>query len=306
MIFPKKAKQFNSNENFEEIIVLDDRVDDIVKWYKNNILKGSSTDIEQYFIKTLRDVIEKMAAWYEMKYSDYDVNRIMFDSNQEDNASNFDTFLKLLSEDEKYFFRKYRYPEIVYFNLKIGCGHLHLYEDGIVEIDEFSYKGCKGEGKHIKEVVENAIASGIDFPTDSEMLKVIEKDKNKDKLIDEVLNVVMYRLIERGGSIMGPRRAYLFAKEFKRNLDIPIMYGIDTSDSHLREFVNKYLNDGGNPDLVCYMDYSSWKGKHQSSFTMSIREILKSKWYNAKEFYTPEETELHQRLVNVLSRKLEK
>ena len=31
---------------------------------------------------------------------------------------------------------------------------------------------------------------------------------------------VMYRIIERGGNRMGPRRGFLFAKEFGRNIDI--------------------------------------------------------------------------------------
>ena len=34
-----------------------------------------------------------------------------------------------------------------------------------------------------------------------------------------MLNCVMYRIIERGGNRIGPRRAFLYAKEFERNID---------------------------------------------------------------------------------------
>ena len=38
------------------------------------------------------------------------------------------------------------------------------------------------------------------------------------------LNCVMYRIIERGGNRIGPRRGFLFAKEFGRNIDIPMIF----------------------------------------------------------------------------------
>lgn len=338
MLLPKRSKKFAVKENFTKPIVLDDKVDAIVEWYKSNIVKGNYTDIGEYSIPIeFRNLIEKMAVWYELRYPDYEINRMMakyiqenndvdnnmfndnpyineqLDSDSEvrildwDKFYNFDVFLKSLSVEERYYFRKYKYPSIVYFNLKTGCGHLHLNEDGVVEMDEFtSFIGNNEEGKHIKEVVKEAIESGVTFPQDSEILQAIKNDENKEKLKDEMLNAVMYRIIERGGNRIGARRAYLFAKEFKRNLDIPVMYGIDPSDPGLRSFINMYLLDGGNPDLVCYMNYGSRKSKYEFLWTCSIRELLIIKGSNAKYLYTPLEKELHQRMVNVLSRKLEK
>lgn len=32
----------------------------------------------------------------------------------------------------------------------------------------------------------------------------------------------MYRIIERGGNRIGPKRAFLFAKEFGRDIRIPV------------------------------------------------------------------------------------
>lgn len=333
MLLPKITKRIIFGDNFKKPVVLDDRVDAFIEWYKNNMVNGHYTDIGEYLEPIeLRNLIEKMAVWYELRFPDYEVNRMMPGSNQENNDVdnvmfndnsyinevldsdsevrvldwdkfyNFDAFLKSLSVDERYYFRKYQYPSIVYFDKRIGVGHLHLDSDGIVEMDEFSFTVNKGEGKHIKEVVEEVLKTGIKFPADSEMLEVIKNAENKDIQIDEMLNAVMYRIIERGGNRIGARRAYLFAKEFKRNLDIPIMYGIDPSDPGLRAFINMYLIDGGNPDLVCYMNYGSRESKYEPLWTTSVIDLLKT----YKDFYTAEEKELHQRLVNALSRRLEK
>lgn len=327
----------NSKENIYHVPeVLDDKVDAIVKWYKENMVKDNYTKIGEYSEPIeFRNLIEKMAVWYEFRYPDYEVKRVLFGLKEEklvdnnmfndnlyineecdefseakildwDRFYNFDAFLKLLSINERYYFRKYQYPSIVYFSLKSRGRHLHLDEDGIVEMDEFSLKENNCEGKTIKEVVEIAKEKGIKFPEDSEMIQVIKEDENKEKLRDELLNAVMYRLIERGENRIGAYRAYLFAKEFKRNLDIPIMYGIDLSDPNLRLFLNTYLKDGGNPNLKCYIGYGSREKKYESLLTISINSLLKIIRHNEEEFYTSEETKLHQDLIKVLSRKLEK
>ncbi len=110
----------------------------------------------------------------------------------------------------------------------------------------------------------------------------------------------MYRIIERGGNRIGPRRAFLFAKEFGRNIDIPMMYGVDYSDPGLRSFIIEYIKAGGSKDLVCYRGYFSRKSKNEKLDTISIQDLLLTVSNNAVTFYTPEEDELHQGLVNAL------
>ena len=84
----------------------------------------------------------------------------------------------------------------------------------------------------------------------------------------------MYRIIERGGNRIGPRRAFLFAKEFNRNIDIPMMYGVDTSDPGLKQFVDEYIKAGGSKDLVCYGNYFSRSSKNEKLETIKVREII--------------------------------
>ena len=111
----------------------------------------------------------------------------------------------------------------------------------------------------------------------------------------------MYRIIERGGNRIGPRRAFLFAKDFGRNIDIPMMYAIDRSDSGLRLFMNEYIKSGGSKDLECYVGYFSRASKKEKLDTVTIQDLILTLWNNAATFYTPEEDELHQRLVNAIA-----
>ena len=154
---------------------------------------------------------------------------------------------------------------------------------------------------HVKEVVEFLKERGITLPSDNELESSIN---NVEKFIKEkegMLDAVMYRIIERGGNRMGPRRGFLFAKEFGRNIDIPMMYAIDRSDPGLRLFINEYIKAGGSKDLVCYIGYFSRSNKTKKLDTITIKDLILTQNNNAATFYTPEETELHQRMVNAIS-----
>ena len=116
----------------------------------------------------------------------------------------------------------------------------------------------------------------------------------------------MYRIIERGGNRIGPKRAFLFAKEFDRSIDVPMMYGVDTTDPGLREFVNEYLRAGGSLGLACYRNYFFRASDNEKVKIVRISEIVRYCWANTYEKYTKEEHDLHQSLVNSLANKLEK
>ena len=118
---------------------------------------------------------------------------------------------------------------------------------------------------------------------------------------EELLNCFMYRIMERGGIRLGPRRAFLFAKEFERDIDIPMMYGVDFSDPGLRRFLNEYMKAGGSKDLECYIGYFSRTKQEKSLNTISIQELILTQPNDALTFYTKEEDELHQRLIHALA-----
>ncbi len=322
-------------------IVLDDKVNEFIDWFTENMVKGHCTDIGEYSIPIdMRNFIEKMAVWYELRYPDYEINRIMPGSSQEqidinevmfsnnkytnyildENSDikdldwnefyNAKAFINSLPWSERYVFSRPKYQDIVYWNRGHGSAHLHLTRNGFVEMSEYMDCVIPGisnenlEDKNIKEIVKMLKEKGVKFPEDNEFEKAIKDYDNWVYQKDEMLNCVMYRIIERGGNRIGPRRAFMFAKEFGRNIDIPMTYGVDYSDPGLRLFMNEYIKAGGSKELICYVNYFSRASKYEKLNTVTMRELIKTQWNNAATFYTPEEDELHQRLVNALSRQI--
>lgn len=324
IIFPKSALAAD----------LDKKVDEYIHWYFKNVIKGQCTDVGEYqFPREMRNFIEKMAVWYELRYPDYeiakrmpygrveakDVSKMMFQDNpyvqtllDEDSDTraldwdeffNAKAFLTSLPYSEKAFFLKPRYKEILYFDPMHHHAHLHVAKNGIVELSEnvreLTYGKIRDQelvGKTVKQVVTLFQKRGILLPKENELeqeLEVIERYKQSK---DGMLDCVMYRIIERGGNRIGPRRAFLFAKEFRRNIDIPMMYAADTSDPNLRGFINEYLKAGGHTDLSCYSNYFGRANKLHPVKEITVAELLAM--YHE---FTEEEKALHARLVNALA-----
>lgn len=335
-------------------ISLDAKVDDYIQWNYENMVKGHYTDIGEYWVPIeLRNFIEKMAVWYELRYPDYEINRLMPGSGQEgieisdvmfnsnnyindlfeenddvraidwDEFYNTHAFIKSLPWEERYRFQRARYKDLVYLDpnytlhspmeIERKTAHLHLTPNGFVNEAEgvdcyskFKVTNEELQGMHVKEVVKLLKERGITLPSDNELELTIN---NVEKFIKEkegMLDAVMYRIIERGGNRMGPRRGFLFAKEFGRNIDIPMMYAIDRSDPGLRLFINEYIKAGGSKDLICYIGYFSRTNKMKKLDTISIQELILTQNNNAATFYTPEETALHQRMVNAISSQIDR
>ena len=299
--------------------ILDDKVDEYIAWYTENMVKGIYTEIGEYHIPLdMRNFIEKMAVWYELRYPDYEINRIMPGSDQEtininemfkDNEHNLnwanfynpEAFISALPSREKNLFFQPKYPEIVYLDSSSSIAHLHLTANGFVDdclISKISHENEELKGKHLKSVVKMLKEKGVQLPKNNEIEEAI---KHYDKELyqkEEMLNCVMYRIIERGGNRIGPRRAFLFAKEFNRNIEIPMKYGVNLTDPGLKLFIIEYLKAGGSKDLVCYNGYHLRTSKYEKLSTITVDELIKLENIKDKEVYTDEEIKLlYQRLV---------
>lgn len=318
---------------------LDAKVDNFINWYFKNMVKGHYTDIGEFYNPNdMRNFIEKVAVWYELRYPDYEINKLMPGSNQEaieindvmfnsnkyindlfdenadvralewDEFYNTKAFINSLSCDERKMFRRPKYRDLVYIGSYDRGARLHLTSNGFVELAEeigsytnFKVKDDELKGMHIKDVVNLLKEKEIILPSGNELEKTIKDFANLNYQKEEMLNCVMYRIIERGGNRIGPRRAFLFAKEFGRNIDIPMMYAIDCSDPGLGLFINEYIKAGGSKDLICYIGYFSRTRKMKRLDTISIQDLILTQNHNATTFYPPEETALHQRMVNALA-----
>lgn len=339
-----RTKITETNEAKNTPIDLDAKVDEFIDWFFENIVKGNYTDIGEYHApRNMRNLIEKIAVWYELRYPSYEINRLMPGSGQEqinindvmfrdnpyvnelldensdakeldwDDFYNTHVFIKSLPwENERCYFSKPRYKNIVYLNPNSRVAHLHLTKNGFVEMAEgvtdYTKSVIKDEeltGLNARDVVKLFQEKGIELPENNELERAIKSADKWIQLKDGLLDCAMYRIIERGGNRIGPRRAFLFAKEFGRNIDIPMMYAVDRSDPGLRLFMNEYLKAGGSKDLVCYDGYFSRASKKEKVDTISIEELILTQNNSDTTSYTPEEHELHQRIVNAIASQID-
>lgn len=312
-----------SDKLIEKTYILDEKVNNFINWYKNNMLDGY-TKIGKFRVPIeLRDFIEKIAVWYELRYPKYEINKILPGSTCDDKniddimfrenpyikgitrnylneTKNLDwdlfyckeAFINSLPSDEQMLLLPPEYPRLVYvykerFSMYSSNTHFLLDKNGFVEECEEiktylpEYTDDQVVGMHIKEVV--SLMKERDYlyiPHCSEIDKVLKGMDLETYLREELLNCVMYRIIERGGNRIGPRRAFLFAKEFNRNIDIPMIYGVDLADPGLEFFINEYIKAGGNRELICFAQYFSRDNNNVKLGTITINELIKRRCYN--------------------------
>ena len=314
-------------------IDLNDKIDEFLNWYLENVTKKGYTDNNTYNqITEIRNFIEKMAVWYELRYPDYEIYKlmpgfdpenihisdVMFKNNKYINEQldgnpnvktlawdkffNTKTFIDSLPWKEKWLLQGPRYSHLMYIDPNNRNAHLHLNSNGIVQKVEkvknytnFKVKNEDVEKLHVEDVVKLLKENGIVLPNNSELEQAINNAKKWAYQKEEILNCVMYRIIQRGGNRIGPRRALLFAKEFQRDINIPMKYGIDYLDPWLKDFINEYIKADGSKDLICYVGYFSRSNKKEKVDTISIQELIQHNYIN------PKENNLHQGMDNALA-----
>lgn len=326
-----------NNDMYQKPNVLANYIDAFIRSYYLDLVKDKYTELgEKHEIENIRNFIEKMAVWYELKYPSYEVNRLIPGSIQEsknisdimfyenpyvnreldkDNEArvlewssfyNADTFIKSLPGDEKYYFAPFYYPDIVYITYN---AHLHLNRDGTVDmaegisnLPEFEFsEDADFEGKHFDEIMQILNEHGVEL-INSEFMQVYKKEQKHKEFQKNLLACVMYRILERGGNRIGPRRAFLFAKEFNCDIRVPLRYGIDLSDPGLRLFINEYIKAGGKTDLRCYVDYCNRLNDNERLMTFTITELLR---FGRASSYTQEEVDLQKKLIETLKKALD-
>ena len=256
----------------DDPINLDNKVKKFINWCKKNMKKKSYAD-------EINELIDDIATWYELRYPNDEITRIFSESGSEQSYANEVAFKNnpYVNElcDKNSDFRELDWSDFFNYNMFIELlpwtKEYYLFEP----INRLLWKPNP----------------------DLEETKDI-RSTNKFSLLGEaILDCAMYRIIERGRNRKGPRRALLFAKEFERDINIPMKYGVDRSDPYLKTFIHKYLDAGGSRKLVCYEDYFYSTFRLSAPNCVTIKELLKRE---KPPYYTPQEHELHQRLVNAL------
>ena len=307
-------------------IDLDKRIDMFEKWAENNSFRW-------WYDVDIRELISKLASWYEMRYSDNALEEMLcseridnhncfyLDRNKyiHENFSNdsdiyylelsktldFGFFIKNLSDNEKDVFRKKKLS--VNFTKDDNDNTYFLTPNGFVEsvLDNngsFLYEKCD-RSTHITDVIDFS-KSSIDVYINATR----ERVKNsilfyyKSAFIrQEVLNCAMYKLISNHNTKFSTLRSLLFAKEFGLDIDVPMIYGA-SRDNYIRQEINFYLKFGGSKNLDCYSNYfdEEYRNGKESLEMESIADMIKK--YTG--LYTKEEKELHQELCDLLASKV--
>ena len=321
----KIADHFNSK--LLESGSLDDKVDNFINWYTENMVKGQYTDTGEYHKpREVRNLIEKMAVWYELRYPEPEIDKI-FQPNKEIQVDineeifinnsvtedlinesgdwgkwsklvlsmlewtefyNMDIFLKSLSEIERTYLRDVSYNPYVRLHLTNSEDvKISLNPDGyIIDVDNIinicplnGHEDIFSEDLIGMKIEDLAILLEKRYNCSEEQLESIKreiKEVNNYKTFKEgLLDSVMYRIIERSGCTYGGKRAFLFAKEFNRNIDIPMQYGYCIEHHGIKELINMYLENGGNEELVCYSNYQTRIDKNEPLKGYKVKELLK-------------------------------
>ena len=329
-ILNKGTKEDLAIFDCQESIDLDDKITAFITWYKKELKKQFVNNCDEKIIN-LTAFIEKVAIWYELRYPDYaiddvnkenkDVSKVMFKDNgyiKELLGENVDTnyfdwsefynakaFIMALSEGERAYLKRPTYPERVYISGNSYIKYFEVSKNGtIIKANNMFLKkanqvtkknlGYKFIGRHIEEA--KAILLECGFTIDNSIDIVIEDYKRKVEFKNRLLDCIMYYIIERGN--LGAKRAFLFAKEFKRDLSIPIRYGLTSSSLMNKSFIDAYIKSGGKTDIICYIDYS--KQHHEP---VMLQTYIDEHYYSDSE--EDIKGDLYQRLVNVLSKSID-
>lgn len=339
---------------------LDDKVDEYIKWYFKNSVKGKYTEVGEYLCpREMRNTIETIAAWYELRYPEDEVNRlvnveVIYSDINKDMVKNnnyvdyvvnplggfsgrwnrgfiekkinegilkkepespidefdwtkfFDLNTLMSLMDERWVLSKQDTSGYVYLDRKCCARQPFLYisVNGIVkdaqyvtQITNYQVNNDELIGLTPGQVANLFAERGVVLPKENDLDSLIDRIKLENQQQEGMLDCVMYRLIERGGNRVGPRRAFLFAKEFGRDINVPMQYGGDTTDPYLRSFINEYLKAGGTQDLVCYRNYFMRASANAKLESLTIRELLKL--HNKP---TQEELDTIRRIAKILAK----
>lgn len=262
----------------ENLYALEKKIDIFIKWYKENYKFEEENLLTE---KQMRNLIDKMAVWYELRYPDkvvkskfskyveLDAEDMEKSSRREDTLS-FDFFYDTLTDEEKQLFITNILSDIFYFS---KYDHVHLDKKNIVIASEV-YKIDSDlivnfVGWNIFDVIEYLKSINYRFDDTIDM----QEYKNKTVLKANFLDTVLFRIIERSDDKIGSKRGFIFSSEFDRSMDIPMAYGANLSDENLKSLIDLYMKNGGHSDLVCVNTFISEK-YNKSFYTVEDLIIL--------------------------------
>ena len=238
---------------------------------------------DDYEYDDYKKLVEIMKNWYILRYPDeyinyffgkrekYSINDEVFWGTKKPDMDFFDilnakVFFNTLNPRYKRYLGKVRYLSSL--SIRVDCIHecLLLSKKGTITASSMLWNY---EGKNIKELYNDIINGKVTVDD----IKYCEDNKLKQTFLwklrntleeaidvydagvnnkNKVFDCVIYSLMNYWNLEIGAKRALLFAEEFKRDINVPLVYAATNSD---KEFINYYLMLGGDINIECYKDY---------------------------------------------------
>ena len=222
---------------------------------------------EYEMAKTLKGVYkENKDVTEEMFYKNEKINKILNNSNTKIDLTfsdfyNKEAFINSLPSEESDMLREPSFQSIIYIGsndsrvffsavkipryIKSRDSHIHFNSDGTVDEIEGIYGISKEtlnfEGLKAEEC-EKTLRKMKLLSKNNKLQEEIERYNNELNFRNGLLECVIYRIIERGGEKIGPKRAMMFAKEFNSNINIPIMYLKEFSTKEQENFLSDFVS----------------------------------------------------------------
>lgn len=306
-----KEKEYDPNEEID----LNKRFDYFLDEYYKFVYDKKAQYIGNCEKTLMEAFIGKIVAWYETTYTDDDLF-YEFPSKYKNPRE----FITTLNAYEREYLHKHNYRddlqdgECIYLNNDsidyLMHARLFVSASGIIteieNIHKFSGKRVQESeliGLKLDDAVEVFKKAGVRIEN-TKLAKIVNDHNKRLELREKMLDAIMYKLIEHGVyNNAGCMRAYIFAKDFGRDICIPVKYSYIESSKAYREFINAYVHDGGSLDMEHYGNYFLDK---YSSIIPDDEKFLKSSLRtdmaktNNIDYNTEEETGLYQRLANNL------
>lgn len=232
------------------------KMKDFLSWYATVLPKFDNNVKVEKEIKSIQNFIEKVAVYYELKYPDFIIegsNTKFMTEFDDGEVYNIKTFIDNLPDKEKTYFLK---PCYHYKYIFVDGRHFEINKNGEIlkfcGTEQDKIKNHMLKGKNIKEGVQllkdEAVVPDVNYLIDNQ-IKVYEIERTRRK---QMLNVIMYRIIERGSDYSkGARRALIFAKDFDLSLFVPLVYEVTlANDPYLNSFLEEYVSSGGSKEAI--------------------------------------------------------
>ena len=269
-------------------------------WYQKNIVPDTFGLLR---IEDLISLIDKIATWYEFKYSDEQIiNRFHNNYDYKNDLSNNLTNDMLINHLNKGEIKYLKSPRFEY-DLRLGNSYnikINLTKKGLIKsINDYGKSITKYNGINIKDYYLLHDDLALNENDEKTISKAIRRYDNAVLFKENLMKIIMIRIMMRSNNILGVYRAMQYAKDFNQDLDIPARYGIGYDEYNIC-VMNEYLKNGGRLDLEGYCEYFKYSGK--SVPIESIEKIIRNK----NRSHTDEERELQQKLVGLLKSRLPK